>query len=96
MLKHILPIALAVSLLGPAAAGAQPVSVTAYARNADIGRTFSVDGTPLRTFRATYVPAPAHGDLDGDGVLSTFEIEGEADANGARILPGMYVDREVE
>jgi hypothetical protein len=42
-------------------------------------------------FRAT-----AHGDLDGDGVVSTFEIEGEADANGARILPGMYVDREVE
>jgi hypothetical protein len=42
-------------------------------------------------FRAT-----AHGDLDGDGVVSTFEIEGEADANGARILPGMYVDREIE
>jgi hypothetical protein len=42
-------------------------------------------------FRAT-----AHGDLDGDGVVSTFEIEGEADANGARVLPGMYVDREVE
>jgi len=42
-------------------------------------------------FRAT-----AHGDLDGDGVLSTFEVEGEADANGSRILPGMYVDREVE
>ena len=42
-------------------------------------------------FRAT-----AHGDLDGDGVLSTFEIEGEADADGARVLPGMFVDREVE
>ena len=42
-------------------------------------------------FRAT-----AHGDLDGDGVLSTFEIEGEADADGARIVPGMYIDREVE
>jgi hypothetical protein len=42
-------------------------------------------------FRAT-----AHGDLDGDGVVSTFEVEGEADANGARVLPGMYVDREVE
>lgn len=46
---------------------------------------------PRGHFRAT-----AHGDLDGDGVLSTFEIEGEADANGVRILPGMYVDREVE
>ncbi|HKQ71408.1 MAG TPA: hypothetical protein VJT73_18820 [Polyangiaceae bacterium] len=42
-------------------------------------------------FRAT-----AHGDLDGDGVVSTFEIEGEADAAGARVVPGMYVDREVE
>jgi hypothetical protein len=42
-------------------------------------------------FRAT-----AHGDLDGDGVVSTFEVEGEADANGARVLPGMYIDREVE
>jgi hypothetical protein len=42
-------------------------------------------------FRAT-----AHGDLDGDGVVSTFEVEGESDANGARVLPGMYVDREVE
>jgi hypothetical protein len=40
--------------------------------------------------------AIAHGDLDGDGVLSTFEIEGDADADGARIVPGMYVDREVE
>jgi len=50
----------------------------------------SAEGGPAH-FRAT-----AHGDLDGDGVVSTFEIEGEADANGARILPGMYVDREVE
>jgi hypothetical protein len=38
----------------------------------------------------------AHGDLDGDGVTSTFEIEGIADAKGARVLPGMYVEREVE
>src|SRR5262249_26358492 len=42
-------------------------------------------------FRAT-----AHGDLDGDGVTSTFEIEGKADAAGVVLLPGMYVDREVE
>jgi hypothetical protein len=50
----------------------------------------SQDG-PRAHFRAI-----AHGDLDGDGVVSTFEIEGEADAEGARVLPGMYVDREVE
>lgn len=42
-------------------------------------------------FRAT-----AHGDLDGDGVVSTFEVEGKGDAAGAEVIPGMYVDREVE
>jgi hypothetical protein len=42
-------------------------------------------------FRAT-----AHGDLDGDGVVSTFEVEGKGDGSGAEVLPGMYVDREVE
>jgi hypothetical protein len=40
--------------------------------------------------------AVAQGDLDGDGVTSTFEVKGEADSSGARIVPGMYVDREVE
>jgi hypothetical protein len=51
--------------------------------------------TPSRsTFRAH-----AHGDLDGDGVYSTFEITGrfsEGDARGAVIDPGMFVDAEVE
>ncbi len=41
--------------------------------------------------------AAAHGDLDGDGVLSTFEVRGErAPGQNARVLPGMFVDREVE
>jgi hypothetical protein len=41
--------------------------------------------------------ATAHGDLDGDGVLSTFEVRGERKpGEDARVLPGMYVDREVE
>jgi hypothetical protein len=55
------------------------------------------------TFESTQGPAGqshfraiAHGDLDGDGVTSTFEVRGEADPGGARIVPGMYVDREVE
>jgi hypothetical protein len=41
--------------------------------------------------------AIAHGDLDGDGMLSTFEVRGER-LPGAppRVLGGMYVDREVE
>ena len=45
--------------------------------------------------RATFV-ARAHGDLDGDGERSTFEVHGEATVEGARVLPGLYVDREVE
>jgi hypothetical protein len=41
--------------------------------------------------------ARAHGDLDGDGVVSTFEVRGERSPGQlARVLPGMFVDREVE
>lgn len=44
------------------------------------------------TFRAI-----AHGDLDGDGTLSTFELRGTADdPGGARVEPGMIVDAELE
>jgi hypothetical protein len=45
--------------------------------------------------RAVFI-ARAHGDLDGDGDRSTFEIQGECTETGARILPGMLVEREVE
>jgi len=51
----------------------------------------SSQGAASARFRAT-----AHGDLDGDGVQSTFEVEGERDAAGARVIPGMYVESEVE
>jgi hypothetical protein len=41
--------------------------------------------------------ATAHGDLDGDGMVSTFEVRGErAPGREARVLPGMFIDREVE
>ena len=41
--------------------------------------------------------ATAHGDLDGDGVVSTFEVRGERiPGQPARVLPGMFIDREVE
>jgi hypothetical protein len=41
--------------------------------------------------------ATAHGDLDGDGVVSTFEVRGErVPGQPARVLPGMFIDREVE
>lgn len=53
----------------------------------------SYDPIALRsTFEVT-----AHGDLDGDGAVSTFSVFGEKTRDtGARALPGMYVDREVE
>jgi hypothetical protein len=41
--------------------------------------------------------ATAHGDLDGDGMVSTFEVRGErVPGHPARVLPGMFIDREVE
>jgi hypothetical protein len=58
---------------------------------------FQFDSTPgpqRSTFRAT-----AHGDLDGDGILSTFEVVGqsvEGDSRGPVLEPGMFVDSEVE
>ncbi|MGD0676838.1 MAG: hypothetical protein ABSC94_15605 [Polyangiaceae bacterium] len=49
---------------------------------------------PRSTFRAQ-----AHGDLDGDGITSTFEMTGqvvEGDPRGPFIDPGLFVDSEVE
>jgi type II secretory pathway pseudopilin PulG len=41
--------------------------------------------------------AHAHGDLDGDGTTSTFEVRGhDAPESGPTIDPGMFVDHEVE
>lgn len=51
--------------------------------------------TPARsTFRAH-----AHGDLDGDGLTSTFEVTGQyadGDPRGPIVDPGMFIDSEVE
>ncbi|HEY1695856.1 MAG TPA: hypothetical protein VGG39_27000 [Polyangiaceae bacterium] len=58
---------------------------------------FSFDstlGAPASSFRAQ-----AHGDLDGDGITSTFELTGhaiEGDPVGPVLDPGMYIDSEVE
>jgi hypothetical protein len=55
---------------------------------------FRSDVDASKTARFT---ASAYGDLDGDGVLSTFEVRGErVPGQAARALPGMFVDREVE
>jgi hypothetical protein len=58
---------------------------------------FSFDSA-LSPARSTF-RAQAHGDLDGDGVTSTFEITGqvtEGDARGPVVDPGMFVDSETE
>jgi hypothetical protein len=56
--------------------------------------SFSFDSTA----GGTAFVAAARGDLDGDGVLSTFEIRGRtATADGEpTVLPGMYVEAELE
>jgi type II secretory pathway pseudopilin PulG len=43
--------------------------------------------------------AQAHGDLDGDGIFSTFEIRGHAkrnDGDKPAVVPGTYVEAELE
>jgi hypothetical protein len=42
--------------------------------------------------------AQARGDLDGDGILSTFEIRGDVHRGDQKpaVLPGMYVEAELE
>lgn len=58
---------------------------------------FSFDSS-LSPARSSF-RAQAHGDLDGDGIPSTFEVTGHdvaGDPAGAALDPGMYVDSEVE
>jgi hypothetical protein len=57
---------------------------------------FSFDGT-RSPGRSTFV-AQAHGDLNGNGVASTFEVRGRSFADEGRpaLEPGMYVEAEVE
>jgi type II secretory pathway pseudopilin PulG len=59
--------------------------------------SFAFDSS-VATTRASF-QAHAHGDLDGDGITSTFQITGqyvEGDPRGPVIDPGMLVDSEVE
>ena len=50
----------------------------------------------LSAARSAFV-ARAHGDLDGDGILSTFEISGTTTpTQPAAVAPGMYVEAELE
>jgi hypothetical protein len=58
---------------------------------------FGFDSTLSRA-RSAFV-AHAHGDLDGNGTMSTFEIRGhsvDGDPKGPTIEPGMYVQDPLE
>lgn len=47
-------------------------------------------------FGACQFTAQAFGDLDGDGVFSTYERSGAADQYGVNAAAGLYIDNEVE
>jgi type II secretory pathway pseudopilin PulG len=57
--------------------------------------SFAFEST-LGAAQSTFV-ATAHGDLDGDGAVSTFEVRGRDTAGGGPVIdPGMYVEAELE
>lgn len=66
-------------------------------RDADAPHAFAFAFDSERTeARSTFV-ARAHGDLDGDGRTSTFEVRGRATATeAARLEPGGYIEAELE
>ncbi len=54
---------------------------------------FDVSSDPSRI----WFRAHAHADLNGDGVASAFEVEGERrPGQSAIVLPGMFINHEVE
>ena len=54
--------------------------------------SFQFDNQPPTT---SFV-ATAHGDLDGDGTTSTFEVRGGCKDGTPSLTPGMYVEAELE
>ena len=59
--------------------------------------SFQFDSLVEPTTRTARFSATAQGDLDGDGQLSTFQVQGERrPGEAARILPGMLIRREYE
>jgi hypothetical protein len=74
-----------------------PGSGRAFTEEQPHAFAFAFDSA-LSPARSAFV-AHAHGDLDGDGVFSTFELRGHelaGDAAGASIDPGMYIQDELE
>jgi hypothetical protein len=69
----------------------------AFAEGEPHAFAFGFDST-LSHARSSFV-AHAHGDLDGNGTMSTFEIRGydaDGDPKGPTIEPGMYVQDPLE
>jgi len=54
--------------------------------------SFAFDALPKE---AAFV-ARGRGDLDGDGILSTFEVRGSSRQGAPAVEPGMYVESELE
>lgn len=61
-----------------------------------ITHSFSFSFTSKPADDVAQFVAEAHGDLDGDGVTSTFEIRGSQSNGEAKVEPGMYVEAELE
>jgi hypothetical protein len=58
---------------------------------------FQFDSTMDPVTRTARFAVTAHGDLDGDGQLSSFQVQGERPLDQpARVLPGMLIAREYE
>lgn len=58
---------------------------------------FRFDSSFDRVSGVARFSARAHGDLDGDGNLSTFEVRGERQPNEpARVMAGLLISREIE
>jgi len=54
------------------------------------------NGTGTGGFGSCQFTAQAFGDLDDDGLFSTYERAGAADENGVNVAAGLYIDQEVE
>jgi type II secretory pathway pseudopilin PulG len=61
-----------------------------------VAHSFSFAFENATTADTSSFVAAAHGDLDGDGTTSTFEIRGNCGRDGATVAPGMYVEGELE
>jgi hypothetical protein len=63
----------------------------------DHAYAFRFDSSADRVTQVARFSARAHGDLDGDGTVSTFEVRGERfPGQPAKLMAGLLVSRELE